>query len=221
MKAVLLTAYGDVDRLQLREVAEPTAGPNEIKVRMAGASINPIDWKLRGGAYHAFMPLQLPTILGRDASGTVVAVGPGVTGFAIGARVMGRVNATYAELVVGPTEAWTPVPPGMELVDAAAYPLVLLTGAQLVEDAIHPAHGEQVLVTGATGSSGRVAVFAAKAAGARVRPASARRTGPRPRRWARTRWSRSTTRTTSRGCRRSTRSPTPWAARRRSGCSPS
>ncbi len=168
MKAVLLTAYGDVDRLQLRDVPEPTAGPNEIKVRMAGASINPIDWKLRSGAYHAFMPLQLPAILGRDASGTVVAVGAGVTGFAVGARVMGRVNATYAEFVVGPTEAWTALPPGMDLVDAAAYPLVLLTGAQLVEDAVRPARGDQLLVTGATGSTGRVAVFVAKAAGARV-----------------------------------------------------
>ncbi len=168
MKAVLLTAYGDVDRLQLRDVPEPTAGPNEIKVRMAGASINPIDWKLRSGAYHAYMPLQLPAILGRDASGTVVAVGPGVTGFAVGARVMGRVNATYAELVVGPTEAWTALPAGMDLVDAGAYPLVLLTGAQLMEDAVRPSRGAEVLVTGATGSTGRVAVFAAKAAGARV-----------------------------------------------------
>src|SRR4051812_5626424 len=152
MKAIVLTAYGDVDRLQLRDVADPTAGPNEIKVRMAGASINPIDWKLRSGAYHAHMPLQLPAILGRDASGTVVAVGPGVTAFAVGARVMGRVNATYAELVVGPTEAWTAVPPGMDLVDAGAYPLVLLTGAQLIEDAVRPNRGDQVLVTGATGS---------------------------------------------------------------------
>jgi NADPH:quinone reductase-like Zn-dependent oxidoreductase len=168
MKAILLTAYGDVDRLQLRDVAEPTAGPNEIKVRMAGASINPIDWKLRSGAYHAYMPLQLPAILGRDASGTVVAVGPGVTGFAVGARVLGRVNATYAELVVGPTEAWTALPAGMDLVDAGAYPLVLLTGAQLIEDAIQPRRGAEVLVTGATGSTGRVAVFTAKAAGARV-----------------------------------------------------
>jgi len=168
MKAVLLTAYGDVDRLQLRDVTEPTAGPNEIKVRMAGASINPIDWKLRSGAYHALMPLELPAILGRDASGTVVAVGPRVSGFATGARVMGRVNATYAEFVVGPTEAWTPVPAGMDLVDAGAYPLVLLTGAQLVEDAVRPGPGQQLLVTGATGSTGRVAVFVAKAAGARV-----------------------------------------------------
>jgi len=168
MKAILLTAYGDVDRLQLRDVAEPTVGPNEIKVRMAGASINPIDWKLRSGAYHAYMPLPLPAILGRDASGTVLAVGPGVTGFAVGAQVMGRVNATYAELVVGPTEAWTALPAGMDLVDAGAYPLVLLTGAQLIEDAVRPSRGAEVLVTGATGSTGRVAVFAAKAAGARV-----------------------------------------------------
>jgi NADPH:quinone reductase-like Zn-dependent oxidoreductase len=168
MKAILLTAYGDVDRFQLRDVPEPNPDPNELKVRMAGASINPIDWKLRSGAYHAFMPLQLPAILGRDASGTVVAVGPGVTAFAVGARVMGRVNATYAEFVGGPVEAWAAVPPKMDLVDAAAYPLVLLTGAQLIEEAVRPAPGDLVLVTGATGSTGRVAVFVAKAAGARV-----------------------------------------------------
>ena len=77
MKAVVLTAYGDVDKLEVRDLPDPEAGPNEIVVRMVGASINPVDWKLRSGALQAMMPLALPAILGRDASGEVVEVGTG------------------------------------------------------------------------------------------------------------------------------------------------
>jgi NADPH:quinone reductase-like Zn-dependent oxidoreductase len=168
MKAVVLTAYGDVDKLEIRDLPDPRVGPNEIKVRMAGASINPVDWKQRSGALKAFMPLDLPAILGRDASGEVVEVGPGVTAFKVGARVMGRVSAGYAELVVAPTDAWAEVPAKMDLADAGALPLVLLTGAQVVEEALNPRKGDLVLVTGAMGSVGRVAVFAAKARGAKV-----------------------------------------------------
>lgn len=168
MKAVVLTAYGDVDKLVVRELPDPTVGPGEIMVRMAGASINPIDWKLRGGAYHAYMPLALPAILGRDASGEVVEVGAGVTAFKVGARVLGRVSAGYAELVVAPADAWAEVPPKMNLIDAGALPLVLLTGAQLAEEAVNPGAGDVVLVTGALGSVGRVAVFALKSRGAKV-----------------------------------------------------
>jgi NADPH:quinone reductase-like Zn-dependent oxidoreductase len=168
MKAVVLTAYGDVSGFEVRDVPEPAPGPDEIEVRVAGASINPIDWKLRSGNYKAFMPLTLPAILGRDASGEVVAVGPGVTAFKIGARVLGRANAAYAEFVVAPTAAWAEVPASMDLVDAGALPLVLLTGVQLVEEAAQAGAGRVLLVTGATGSAGRVAVFAAKARGATV-----------------------------------------------------
>ena len=168
MRAIVLTAYGEVDKLEIRDMPDPKAGPNEIKVRMAGASINPVDWKLRSGALKAFMPLELPAILGRDVSGEVVEVGPGVSAFKIGARVMGLVNGGYAELVVAATDAWAEVPAKMDLVDAAALPLAVLTGAQLVEEAVKPREGDRVLITGATGSVGRAAVFAAKARGAKV-----------------------------------------------------
>jgi NADPH:quinone reductase-like Zn-dependent oxidoreductase len=168
MKAIVLTAYGDVEKLELRDLPDPSPGPGEIMVRMAGASINPVDWKLRSGALQAMMPLTLPAVLGRDASGEVVEVGPGVTRFAVGARVMGLVMGAYAELVVAPADAWALVPAKIDLVDAAALPLVLLTGAQLIEEAVRPHLGDVVLVTGAVGSVGRVAVFAARARGARV-----------------------------------------------------
>ncbi len=168
MKAIVLTGYGDVEKLEGRDLPDPTVGPNEIKVRVAGASINPIDWKLRSGALRAWMPLEFPAILGRDASGEVVEVGPGVTTFKIGDRVMGLVNAGYAQLVVAAADAWAQVPAKLNIVDAGALPLVLLTGAQLVDEAVKPREGDVVLVTGAVGSVGRVAVFAAKARGAKV-----------------------------------------------------
>jgi NADPH:quinone reductase-like Zn-dependent oxidoreductase len=168
MKAVVLPAFGDASQLELRNVSDPSAGPNELKVRMAGASLNPVDWKLRSGALQARMPLELPAILGRDCAGTVVEVGKDVRGFKVGDRVMGLVNRGYAELVVAAAEAWAPVPPNLDLVDAGALPLVLLTGAQLIEEATKPRSGDTLLVTGALGSVGRVAVFAAKALGAKV-----------------------------------------------------
>ncbi|HET6281129.1 MAG TPA: NADP-dependent oxidoreductase [Polyangia bacterium] len=168
MKAVVLTAYGEADKFEVRDLPDPAPGASEILVRMAGASINPIDWKLRSGAYHAYMPLQLPTVLGNDASGEVIAVGSGVTAFKVGQRVLGRAKATYAQLIVAPTENWALVPAKMDVTDAGALPVVVLTGAQLIEEAVDAREGATVLITGATGSVGRVAVFAARARGARV-----------------------------------------------------
>ncbi len=168
MKAIVLNGYGGVDQLALREVSEPTVGPGEIKVRMAGASINPIDWKLRSGAFRARVPLDLPAILGRDCSGEIVELGAGVTRFRLGDRVAGLVAHAYAELVVAPASAWARIPDAMELADAGALPLILLTGAQLVEEALRPSRGDRILVTGALGSVGRTAVFVAKTLGATV-----------------------------------------------------
>jgi NADPH:quinone reductase-like Zn-dependent oxidoreductase len=167
MKAVVLTAYGDVDKLELREMPDPRAGSGAIVVRMAGASINPVDWKMRSGQARARFPVEFPGILGRDASGRVVEVGKGVTAFAMGDRVLGLVTGAYAELVAAPAEAWAKIPTGLDLAEAGALPLVLLTGVQLI-DAIEPTERDTVLVTGAAGSVGRAAVFAAKERGARV-----------------------------------------------------
>jgi len=169
MRAIVLPAYGPASALELRTLPDPSPGPGEVAVRMAGASINPVDWKQRSGAAQARMPLHFPAILGRDVAGTVIAVGAGVASPAVGARVLGLVlGGTYAEIVVAKADSLATVPAKLDLADAGALPLVLLTGAQLVEQALDARAGEAVLVTGATGSVGRVAVFAAKARGARV-----------------------------------------------------
>jgi NADPH:quinone reductase-like Zn-dependent oxidoreductase len=168
MRAIVVTGYGDVDKLELRDVPEPSAGPGEVKVRVAASSVNPIDWKLRSGVYRQTRPLEFPAILGRDASGEVVAVGAGVRSIRVGEKVLGLVNCAYAEYVVDKEDAWAEVPASMDPVDAGALPLVTLTGTQLIEEAVRPRSGEAVLVTGAVGSVGRSAVLAARTLGARV-----------------------------------------------------
>ena len=168
MKAAVLVGFGDVDQLELREVPEPKTGPGEVKVRVVATSINPIDWKLREGMKRPGMLLELPAVLGRDASGEVVEVGPGVTRFGPGARVAGLVMGAYAERVVAKDEAWAEVPEGLNLPDAAALPLVTLTGSQLVEEGLASRPSETILVTGALGSVGRTAVFLATTRGLRV-----------------------------------------------------
>jgi len=112
--------------------------------------------------------VKFPAILGRDASGEVVEIGEGVTAFKVGDRVLGLVNGGYAELAAAPVENWAKVPTGLDLAEAGALPLVVLTGAQLMERAVDPPAGATVLVIGAVGSVGRVAVHAAKLRGAKV-----------------------------------------------------
>ncbi len=168
MKAAVLTAYGDVDQLEIRDMPDPRPDRNALVVRVAAASINPIDWKMRSGAAKSRLPLQFPAILGRDASGEVIAVGDGVTAFKVGDKVLGLVREAYAERVAAPVESWAAIPAGLDVVEAGALPLVLLTGAQLVERAVDPSEGATILVTGAVGSVGRVAVHAAKMRGAKV-----------------------------------------------------
>jgi NADPH:quinone reductase-like Zn-dependent oxidoreductase len=168
MKAAVLVGFGGIDQLELRDVAEPTTGPGQVKVRVIATSINPIDWKLREGMRRPGMALELPAILGRDAAGVVVEVGSGVTRFRLGARVAGLVMGGYAERVVAKDEAWAEVPAGLTLADAAALPLVTLTGSQLVEEGLAPGPSDTILVTGALGSVGRAAVFASKKRGVKV-----------------------------------------------------
>jgi NADPH:quinone reductase-like Zn-dependent oxidoreductase len=168
MRASVLTDYGDVEKLELRDISEPHPGPGELKVRVAAASINPIDWKLRSGHLKSWMPIRFPYILGFDASGRVVEVGEGVSGFKVGDPVLGLGRHSHAEYCTAPSPVWTLVPPGLDLKDAAALPLVGLTGVQLVETGVAPKRGDVVLITGAVGNVGRAAIFAARGRGARV-----------------------------------------------------
>jgi NADPH:quinone reductase-like Zn-dependent oxidoreductase len=168
MKAVVLREYGGPDKLSYEDVPDPVAGEGEVLVRVAATSVNPIDYKLRSGSFKAFMPLQFPAILGNDFSGIVRAVGAGVKGFAPGDKVMGVADASDAEMVAAKADALTLVPEGLDLVKAAALPVVTMTGEQLISKGTGIQSGQTVLITGATGNVGRAAVRTAKKAGAVV-----------------------------------------------------
>jgi len=163
-----LHEYGGLDRLTYERVPGPAAKEGQVLVRVAATSINPIDYKMRSGAVKDFFPLELPAILGRDVSGIVRELGPRVSGFKPGDKVMALGWRTYAELTVVAAKDLTFVPDKLDLVKAAALPLVTLTGEQLITRGTKIQSGQTVLVTGAVGSVGRSAVWTAKKAGAKV-----------------------------------------------------
>jgi NADPH:quinone reductase-like Zn-dependent oxidoreductase len=168
MNAILLHGYGSVDQLVYEEVPIPLAGAGEVLVKMASTSVNPIDYKIRRGDMQEIMPLQLPFIPGYDLAGQVVALGEGVTSIKLDAMVMGTAEHTYSEYVVCKAEVLAPIPTGLGPNEAGAFPLVLQTGAQLIELGVTPKPATRVLITGALGSVGRTAVYVAKQHGAYV-----------------------------------------------------
>jgi len=168
MKAVVLHQYGGPDELKLEDWADPTPGEGEVLVRVAAASINPIDLKMRSGAAKERFPVTFPAILGRDLSGTVRAVGPKVTDFAPGDKVFAVAWQTYAELCVVKAEELAKIPDGLDMIEAAALPLVTLTGDQLIRLGAKVESGQTVLITGAAGAVGRSAVRTARDTGAHV-----------------------------------------------------
>jgi NADPH:quinone reductase-like Zn-dependent oxidoreductase len=167
MRAVRLHAYGDIDQLRYEDVRPLEPLPDEVLIEVAATSVNPIDWKLRKGEAKDRMPLQLPAILGRDVAGTVVKAGVNVRSPKVGQVVMGLIEMGYAEYLTARAADVTVIPDGLDLIDAAALPLVLTTGAQLIQH-IKPRAGDLVLVTGALGNVGRAAVYFAKKQGAYV-----------------------------------------------------
>jgi NADPH:quinone reductase-like Zn-dependent oxidoreductase len=169
MKAVVLHEYGGPEKLKFEDnVPDPQVSGDTVLIATAAASVNPIDWKVRSGVRQKDFPLSFPAIPGRDVSGVVRAVGANVKHFKPGDRVLALANETYAELVAVPDSYVTHLPDGVDLVDAAAIPLIALTGDQLVRHAANLHKGQTILVTGAVGSVGRAAVHTAKKMGAKV-----------------------------------------------------
>jgi NADPH:quinone reductase-like Zn-dependent oxidoreductase len=168
MKAVLLEEYGGPEKLRYESTDLPPCGDNEVLVRVRATSINPVDYKIRSGAMRNLMPVEFPAILGRDLVGEVEETGRDVTGFSKGMRVMALANGTYAEYTTAKADVLAPIPDSLSYVQAAALPLVTLTGAQLIERGVKPRTGQTVLITGALGGVGRSAVHVARKHGARV-----------------------------------------------------
>ena len=168
MRAVVIYEYGDPSVLLYGEAADPECGPQEVLVRVAAAGINPVDVQERTGNIRSYRPIVFPGILGWDLSGTVEKLGSEVDGLAIGDLVVGWAYHTYADLCAVRADLLVKIPEGLDLVSAAALPLVSMTGSQLVLAGADVRAGQTVLVSGAVGGVGRAAVYAAKLRGAWV-----------------------------------------------------
>ena len=167
MKAISQDELGGPEVLKLVTLPTPEPGVSEILIRVHAAGVNPIDGAIREtGAFVG----QPPFVLGWDVSGTVEAVGPGVTLYKPGDEVFGLLpfpqgHGAYAQYVVGPTRAFVPKPDRLDHVQAAAIPTVGLTAWQALVDTARVGEGSRVLITGAAGGIGHLAVQIAKARG--------------------------------------------------------
>ena len=174
MKAVRIERYGNEEVMALAEVEQPTPGGNELLVKVRAAAVNPVDWKIRDGLGELF-GLKPPLILGCEIAGTVEALGgPSPTGsseFAAGDDVYGYLGTHtggYAEYVAVPASEFVRKPKQIDFDTAASVPVAALTAWQGIFDHGKLASGQRVLITGASGAVGSMAVQLAKNKGAHV-----------------------------------------------------
>jgi NADPH:quinone reductase-like Zn-dependent oxidoreductase len=170
VRAITQRALGGPEVLELTDLPQPEPAPTEVRVRVAAAGVNPVDWKVRMRGGFLGDP---PFTVGWDVAGRVEKLGPGVTRFAVGDRVFGmprfpKEAACYAEFVTSPSRQLARVPEGLSDVEAGATPLAALTAWQALVETADVQPGQRVLVLGAAGGVGHLAVQIAKARGAYV-----------------------------------------------------
>ena len=171
MKAFVHDRYGSPDVLELREIPKPEATEDRVLVRVLASSVNAHDWHmLRGKPYLARLGggLRRPTstVQGLDVAGVLEDIGPDVTDLRPGDEVFGSRLGAFAEYVSG--RNFVPIPGGLTFEQAAAIPTAGFTALQALRDKGHVQPGQRVLVNGAGGGVGSVAVQLAKAFGAEV-----------------------------------------------------
>jgi NADPH:quinone reductase-like Zn-dependent oxidoreductase len=169
MKAAYIERYGGPEVLQYGDLPDPVPGPGEVLIDIFAASVNGADWKVRVGQYnHA----KFPYVLGRDFSGIVSALGPGVQDFRVGDAVFGVCEAgqegAYAEKIAVKAAIMAAKPSGLSHVDAAALALIGLTALSAVEETLQLKRGEVILIQGGAGGVAGFAIQLAKHIGARA-----------------------------------------------------
>ena len=169
MKAVRFDEYGGADVLKVADVPRPEPGPGQVLVRVKAAGINPGEAKIREGLMHARWPAAFPSGEGSDLAGVVAAAGPGVTGWSAGDEVIGFTDnrASHAEYAVAEAGNLTARPPGVPWPVAGAL-FVAGTTAYAAVRAVGLTGGDTVVVAGAAGGVGSIAVQLARLAGASV-----------------------------------------------------
>lgn len=171
-RAVVINEYGGKEKLAEAKVSLPELGADQVLVKVAATSINPIDWKLREGYLKQMFPWSFPIILGWDVAGEIVEVGQKVKDYHVGDRVFARPETTrfgtYADYTIVDTNLLAPLPESIAFTEAAAVPLAGLTALQALFDHGSLKAGEKVLIHAGAGGVGTYAIQLAKNAGAYV-----------------------------------------------------
>lgn len=173
MRAAVVEGYGGVEQLQVKEL-EPLGEPDsgQVLVRVRAASVNPLDSKIQTGQFRLIMPAKFPLVPGFDLAGEVEAVGPEVTRFVPGDAVFGQTGGRHggacADFALVPESALAAKPETLSFEEAAAIPMGGLTALQALRDEGELAAGEWVLINGASGGVGHLAIQIARILGARI-----------------------------------------------------
>ena len=173
MKAIVQDRYGSAEVLELRDIEDPPVGENDVLIRVHAAGCGPDVWHLMTGMpYMARVAIGLRKpkvgIRGWDVAGTVEAVGPDVTGVQPGDEVIGTVEGSFAELAIARAEKLVPKPARLSFEEGAAVPISGVTALRAIRDEAKVQPGQTVLVIGAAGGVGSLAVQIAKTFGAEV-----------------------------------------------------
>lgn len=169
MEAIVFEEFGGPEVLHFKDgVAEPHAGPGQVRVKVAAVGVNPIEYKIRNGWMEQVFPTALPAVPGNEFAGTIDEVGEGVTGLSVGDEVLGWTETgAYAAYALAQASAVAPRPNGLEPAEAATLPIAGET-AQRVLDLLGVRSGETLLIHGAAGAVGSMGVQLAVALGATV-----------------------------------------------------
>lgn len=174
MKAIAIREFGGRDKLEPMDLPVPEVGKGEILVRVKGAGVNPVDWKIREGWLTDLFPHRFPLIPGWDAAGIVERIGPGVTRFRVGDEVFAYCRkpvvqgGAYAEYIALTEDHLAFKPRNTTFTEAAGIPLTALTAYQALVNAARIKSGERVLIHAAAGGVGGFGVQIAKDRGALV-----------------------------------------------------
>jgi NADPH:quinone reductase-like Zn-dependent oxidoreductase len=173
MRAAVIDRFGKAKELKIRELPVPEVGPGDVLIAVHTAGVGPWDADIRGGWWPGPGKPKFPLVLGTDGSGTVVAVGSRASRFNVGDKVYGYTwnnpeGGFYAEYVAVEAKNIAPVPGTLSLREAGAIPVTGLTGLQGLEGALKIKKGERLIIHGASGGVGTVALQFAKWLGARV-----------------------------------------------------
>ncbi|MCU1257385.1 MAG: Alcohol dehydrogenase zinc-binding domain protein [Bryobacterales bacterium] len=172
MRAVRIHSFGGPEVLRIDEAERPEPKAGELLVRVAAAAVNPVDWMVRAGLMQWLLNNTLPLTLGCDVAGSVEQLGPGVEGFREGDSVYAFIHLTrlgaFAEFATVKAEEASRKPETLDVVHAASVPVAVLTAWQAIFDAAGLESGQTILIHGAAGGIGSMAVQLAKWKGARV-----------------------------------------------------